>query len=246
MEQIKTFNGSVNTRLLAVYNWLVYELGFSPADVNLYILRTFVTLTSGTTFYKIPLCAKFNELTADKTQKQIGQNDAFAPVAASMVVRKAIGSNYAVAEQATFEDKTIFNAASGGSGFTENQNIQGVYFGASVTLDVENDAIIENLSGVGLRYVPTIQAAAAAVAGFGSNQDFDRFLPLYKDIVVAGGTDASLKVSLQGFTPDAKIVGDSGVSGEQNYLGFEVVGFHIKGEDNRVMDLSRGQKCVIR
>lgn len=245
MDNIKIVNGSINSRLLSVYNWLL-SLGFYPADIRQQMLKTYVPLVSGTNRYKVPLCADFNVITGDTTQVQIGKNDAFAPVAVSMVTRKAVGTNYAVSEVATFEDRTIFNAASGGSGLTENENIRGLYHGSKLTLDVENDAVLSDVPADLFRFVPATQYAAAAVAGTGSANDFERFTPINKDIIINGNTDTSMLVNIFGFTPDAKIVGDSAPVGEANYVGFHLIGWVLKGQANRANDLSNGQKCVVR
>lgn len=242
---MKIVNGSINSRLLSVYNWLL-SLGFSPADIRQQMLKSYLALAAGTNRYKVPLCADFNVITGDTTQVQIGKNDAFAPVAMSMVVRKAVSTNYAVAEIGTFEDRTVFNAASGGSGFTENENIRGLYHGSKLTLDVENDAVLSDVPADLFRFVPTVQYAAATVSGTGSNNDFERFTPINKDIIINGNTDTSILVNMFGFTPDAKIIGDSGVSGEANYVGFHLLGWVLKGQANRANDLSNGQKCVVR
>ncbi|RMG97733.1 MAG: hypothetical protein D6706_08030 [Chloroflexi bacterium] len=241
---MKISNGNINSRMLSVYAWLTTL--FKKEDIQLTMIRAYYALASGTNSYKIGLSAGNNELTADKTQVLIGKNDGFAPVAGRMVVRKAVGSNYAVAEEATFEDKTIFNAPNGGSGFTENENIRGLYFGSKVNLDVEGDAILDGLPAELFRFVPPTQAGSAAVAQMGDPLSYSSFTNLYKDVILAGGTDVAIKIQLSGFTPDAKIVGDSSVSGEQNYVGFHLIGFQIKGGDNKTMELSDNQNCAVR
>jgi hypothetical protein len=197
---------------------------------------------------KVPLCDKFKStgtgaITTDTTQVLVGQNDAFAPVAIRQIVRKRVGTDYALSDIVSYPDLTLFNFAG------EAAQIKGFFNGSLSELKVENTSVLENLPGKMMSYAGNTQLAAATYPSSGSLSEFEKYMPINKDILISGLTDAAININLQGFSPAAAIIGDSGVSGEQNDGGFEVLGFVIKGAGAKAsaMASSQGKSgCVIR
>jgi len=231
----QVMNGAINSRLLSVYGWLLTM--FNASDIHLTVLKSFTATAAGANSYQVPLCQKFNDLTADKTQVQIGQSDAFAPVGMVQVVRKVTSSNYGFAPILTYPSKFVFDLTN------ENDQVAGLWRGGRVSLDIESTAVIHEIPADALLYAPDTLELAASSASTGSRNDFEMFTPLYKDIVISGQTNASVKLSTSNYTSTAAIVGDTS---EANNVGYLIVGFEIRGGAAKAVDLSNDQKCVTR
>jgi len=231
-------NGGINSRLLAVFSWLK-SLGFNENDIHLFCVKSFVATSAGANGYHVPLCAKFNEIPTDKTQSQIGQSDAFAPVGLLQVVRKVTSAAFGIAPTMTYPSKFIFDLAN------ENDQVAGLWRSGKVTLEIESSPVIHELPADILSYGPNTLELAASSASTGSRNDFEAFTPIFKDIIISGSTDAKVKLATSNYTSTAAIVGDTN---EQNYVGYYVIGFEIRGGAGRANELAeaQGNKCVVR
>lgn len=232
-------NGTIETRFLSVLQWLTSM--FSKDDIMPTMLQSFDPLAASKNTNYVTLCQKYintSSIAADPTLNLIGQNDAFAPVAIRQVFRKRyVAATYANCEVVAYPDKYIFD-------FTgELAQINSAFNGSRSALQVETTTVIEALLGPQLGYAGTPQQAAATVSATGAASTYDRFVNLYKDMILSGATNVQLVTSLLGFTPAAAITGDTG---EANDIGFQLLGFTIKGAAQKVNDLAGNQKCLVR
>lgn len=235
-------NGDINSRFLSILQWLV-SLGFTKDNIMPTMLQGFDPLAAGKNTCFVQMCQKFinvSSISGDPTMNLVGQNDAFVPVGLRQVFRKrVVAATYANCYVLGYPDKYIFD-------FTgEFAQINSAFNGSRTTLQVETTTVIETLLGPQLSFAGLPQEAAATFSATGSANGFDRFVPINKDMLVSGLTQWQFQTNLVGFTPAAAITGDSG---EANDIGFQVVGFTIKGAGQTVSDMSNAQsaKCVIR
>lgn len=238
-------NGDINSRFLAMMNYLINVLNFAEGDIQETMIQSFDPLAASKNTNYVSLCQKFintSTLAADQTLNLIGQNDAFAPLGIRQVFRKryatATTSTTANCDIVSYPDPYLFDATG------EFAQIRDAFYGSRSSLLVETTSVIEALLFQQLSYSGYPDMAAATFAGSGSANNFDRFTPFQRKMVFSGLTNVQLQVGLFGFTPAAAITGDTN---EANDIGFQLVGLTIKGAGQRVSDLSQQQssKCVI-
>lgn len=239
-------NGNINSRFLAMMQYLVNVLQFNEGDIQETMIQSFDPLAASKNTNYVSICQKFintSSLSADGTLNLIGQNDAFAPIGIRQVFRKryatATTSTTANCDVVGYPDPYLFDATG------ELAQIRSAFYGSRTSLLVETTSVIEALLFQQLGYSGNPDMAAATYTQLGSANSFDRFTPFQRKMVFSGLTNVQLQVGLFGFTPAAAITGDTN---EANDIGFQLVGLTIKGAGQRVSDLSQAQnnsKCII-
>ncbi len=246
----------VQTRRIAVRNKLIEVFG-RDAAVNIQPYTVFAKdqFVNGRTGYKIALGQDNNPFSAsDGTLSLIPKNDAFCPVAMSFGVRKAVvasGVNYgALGKIYTYPEDLAFDGAAVG-GYTELQDIQGVFGGGKLSWKADNQEIIYSQNCRDFLYAPVTQESALLYPSTGSLDDYESCRVVDKEFILFGRNDNVIALDI--FNSDVQTIayGSTASATEINEPVVILHGWVIRGAGQGVTDLdvaysSNGKVAFLR
>jgi hypothetical protein len=236
----------IQARLIAVREKLISIFGKDNAvNIQPYTVRAKDQFANGRTNYTIKLGQDNNKYDNDDTQNLIPKNDAFCPVAMSFGVRKAVlsGTNVlsAVGKTYTYPEDLAFDGAAVG-GFTELQDIQGVFGGGKLSWKADNQEIIYSQLCSEFLYAPLTQESALLYPSTGSLVDFEAFKLMTKEFILFGRNDNQIILDI--YNSDVQtIAGGTGTAAtEINEPIVILSGFVIRGAGQGLsnIDLAQG------
>ena len=204
-----------------------------------FFLRSEVYLENGKTNYDI-LLGKEAGKTAGPTERLLQTNDAFAPNAVALRVKK----DKFVSDKAypgnvklySYADDGVFDGAAVG-GFTEAECMQPIY-NSDFSLYADGKELIYKLDTSQMEYIPENRFTATRIhAGTGSLPGFEGFLPLSKDFVLLGGNENRGNLDLRGAnvgTIEADPTANTPDKVEQNKVVLIFYGLIVRGGGDKV------------
>lgn len=205
---------------------------FPKEDIQDFYLRVEADLQNGKSSVEFLLGASAGR-TAGKTERLLQNNDAFAPVALGLFVKKAKlvagvespGNDSLLASV----DATIFNHAGSGN-YSEAECVQAVY----------NSDLAMYADGKELLYKVDTQMLEAVFSGSGQLLE-DAMQILTKEFVIFGGNDNKVTLDMKGAITDT-IAGDPAATAtEKNKAVLIFSGLIIRGGADRVNHLDASQ-----
>lgn len=235
----------IQARLIAVREKLVAIFGKDmAAQIQPYTVKAKDQFANGKANYLIKLGLDNNKYSTgnntDDTQSLIPKNDAFCPVAMSFGIRKAVVASGitlgAVGKTYSYPEDFIFDGAAVG-GYTELQDIQGVFGGGKLSWKADNHEIIYSQLCEDFLYAPVTQESALLYPSTGSLAEYEGCRLLTKEFILFGRNDNLIALDI--FNTDTQtIAGGTGTSAtEINEPIVKLHGFVIRGAGDGITNL---------
>jgi hypothetical protein len=242
----------IQARLIAVREKLINIFGKDNAvNIQPFTVRAKDQFANGKTSYKIQLGQDSNVYDTDQTQSLIPKNDAFCPVAMSFGVRKtpvASGVNLGGLGQIyTYPEDLAFDGAAVG-GYTELQDIKGVFGGGKLSWSADNQEIIYSQLCQDFLYAPVTQESALLYPSTGSLIDMESFQLMTKEFILFGRNANQIALDIYNSDVQTIAYGSGASATEINEPIVTLRGYVIRGAGMAVTDLdvdwASGQKVA--
>lgn len=222
---------------------------FGKEFIEDFYLRSETFLENGKSSYEFQLNKQAGKV-ASKVERLLSNNDAFAPIAIGVAVKKAAltgGVESPGNDQLLFfADNGVFDGAAVG-GYTEAACVQGIY-NANLSMKADGQELIYSLDTAALENVPDFRFTATRIFQAGSIQQ--NLHPLTKEFVLFGGNDNVVTLDIQGGNTGT-IAGDTATDSgsaigatEQNKAAVIMYGLIIRGGADKVNHLDLTQMMI--
>ncbi len=236
----------IQARLIAVREKLIGIFGKDNAvNIQPYTVRAKDQFKNGSANYKIKLGQDNNKYSDDDTQNLIPKNDAFCPVAMSFGIRKSVVASGvvlgALGKTYTYPEDLAFDGAAVG-GYTELQDIMGVFGGGKLNWKADNQEIIYSQLCSDFLYAPVTQESALLYPSTGSLVDFEAFKLMTKEFILFGRNDNQVELDIFNSDTGTIAYGSTASATEINEPIVTLSGYVIRGAGQGLsnIDLAQG------